>query len=170
MKTDLVRPGDISDAVDAQDLLDQFLAKNLNVIGDKREQRLRSDWIDEEARRIRKQYADRARTAYEKMWKECAKTKLGHSFNRIDVKGYSLDQCSICSHTQGEAAKIKNSYSSGFTTDDSPVRLAEEMNSALISTMSNRMIELDENAGILVWPQPEEMPERVLRQRLRGKN
>lgn len=170
MSTDLVRPGDISDAVDAQDLIDQFLAQNLDVIGDKRETRLRMDWVDRESRRIREEYEKRAREAYEKMWKECGKTNLGHSFARIDVQGYSVDQCTICTFVKGKAKVTQNKYTYSPETDDTPVRIAKDMNNDLIDAMARRMIELDEKAAILVWPMPEEMPQRELARRLKGKD
>lgn len=153
MSTALVRPGDIQDAVDANDLLSTLLENNLEIIESKKIARLRKDWVSEQRKKIKKGYFDKAEAAYQKMWNACSNSKLGHNYRNDDVSGRTIKVCDSCSF---HFAKIGN------FGEDRDSRQAESMNNDLIQILANRLIELDEEAGILVWPTEENAPKKYL--------
>jgi len=159
----LVRPEDITDAVDSTDLLDTLLTFNLEKIVDKNDQRVREKWASQERDKIRAEYEVRARKAYEKMWDTCYSSKVGHSWLNLDSAGYTLSSCQVCSYTYAAAPDATpnpftkgtydhNNFEEKRKRKNAQGDIAREMNAALITAMKDRMIEVDEEAGILIWP------------------
>lgn len=151
--TALVRPGDI-DAVDSRDLLTTLVSQNIAAVEDKNELRERKAWVEEQRTAINKIYEDKAKTAYEKIWSTCQHSKVGHDFHTRDVGGRNVRVCNVCSyHASAGGASYEVSLNEKY---------AKEMNTDLIKMMIDRMIELDVEAGILVFPEEDDMPTNKL--------
>lgn len=147
--TALVRPGDI-DAIDSRELLTTLVSQNIAVVEDKNEIRERKAWVQEQRKAINKSYGDKAKAAYEKVWKTCKDSKVGHDFHTHDVRGRNVKVCNVCSY---HASIGGNSHEMVLNE-----KYAKEMNTDLIKLMVDRMIELDAEAGILVFPTEDDMP------------
>lgn len=146
----LVRPDDIVDAVDGQDLLDTLLAKNIQRVSDVNHKREIVAWISDERKKIKDNYVDKARKAYQKIWNTCGSSSVGHNYRLIDQGGYNVKQCDICSHCTTATAIKPNDYNGQSYRMEK--RRSESMNDALIGAMADKMIELDLEVGILSWP------------------
>jgi hypothetical protein len=154
--TALVRPGDI-EAVDSQDLLSQILNANLDVIHDENEIRERKAWVEDQKKAIRKNYYNKAKATYDKLWSACASSKVGHDFIQIEIRGTNVKECKVCTY-HDSAYKRDPSYNNGGSTYVTGKKAAESVNDDMIQMLSDRMISLDLDAGILVWPTEEEAP------------
>lgn len=139
--TDLVRPEDITDAVDGDDLLKILVDTNLVKIEQKVDKRIRVAWVSEENKRIRATYFDKALKAYQKIWVKCGGSSIGHNNRNIDQGGVTVHQCDDCKFVS--AKSDKQVYE---------VDRAKSMNETLVKSMADRMIELDVEANVLAWP------------------
>lgn len=158
----LIRPEDITDAADSTDLLEAVLSENLERIADRNDLRKREQWAIEERGKIYKKYELRAAKAYQSMWDTCAKSSVGHDFITVDVKGYTIETCQVCSWSLWENLKPNpftdqssyafREYEREKERKEKPYGMSKQMNTALVDAMKKRMIEVDEEAGILVWP------------------
>lgn len=153
--TALVRPSDI-DAIDSKDLLSSLVSQSIAAVENKNEARERIAWELDEKKKIRKTYRDRAEAAYRQIWTTCKNSNVGHDWRRVDVNGSNIEMCGICSfHMTRESsdmtsnARLKERY-------------AKDMNDTLIDQMTDRMLELDLEAGILIYPTKTEMPSHKL--------
>lgn len=149
--TALVRPGDI-DAVDSRDLLTTLIDQNVAAVENKNEVRERKAWVTEQRENIYKAYKEKAKAAYEKVWSTCKNSKVGHDFHTRDVQGRNVKVCNVCSyHTSMDPR-------SGYDEGPLLAKYAKEMNDDLIQIMVKRMISLDVDAGLLIFPTEDEMP------------
>lgn len=128
-KSDLVRFGDI-DAVDAKDLLAQF-ASNLDVIAEKNLLEEKKIWVESTQKNIRLAYFAKAKNALNAQWTLCGKTR--HNYRNLDVRGTTIRVCDDCSHC---------GYNDQYVAH----------NDGLIGSLTDRLIQADEAAGILNWP------------------
>lgn len=150
--TALVRPGDITDAVDSRDLLDTILSQNLERIGSKVDKRIVDTWVVTESKRRKDVYEAKAKAAYEKMWSVCGNSSVGHNLLRHEVRGYNVKQCQDCKWTRHNGTNYHGEPDTGEE------RTAAQMNADMINAMVDQMIALDIEAGLFSWPTVEDYP------------
>lgn len=150
----LIRPEDITDAVDSRDLLDTVLAQNLERITAKVDKRVTSKWVGEAKETQRARYTNQARGAYQKMWEACGSSSVGHNFRMMEVRGYNVEQCQDCAFA-GPSTK------SAGPSRNREARIATDMNNDMMKAMAERMIEVDIEAGLFAWPTNEDYPNIV---------
>src|SRR4051812_21498762 len=96
MMTDLVNPGDINDPVDAEDLLRQLTDLNIDKLDNKLRYRTAEKLRIQRDVEIRNTYNSKAKRYYDSLWLRCRDSPVGHNFNNIHVKGYTIRVCSTC--------------------------------------------------------------------------
>jgi len=148
--TDLVRPGDITDAADSTDLLEQLRLSNTTRVEDNLDIRTRAEMRKDREREIRTTYNAKAADYYNGLWSRCGESKVGHSFTTLDVGGYSLYVCGTCSFARG---KLKKDYTGNSYPEDHGEK---EYNQTQVNNLAKQMMELDEKGGILEWPQDDD--------------
>jgi len=156
--TELVRPGDITNAVDSRDLLDRLMMTNIERITKKVDKRVIDEWLTKRKKELRDQYIARAKPAYQKMWKVCESKKVGHNYRNLDVRGYTIKQCDDCKFACPSSTHSVND-SFDFARQQ---RVSNEMNEDQIKALAERMIEVDIEAGIFTWPTAEDYPNIVI--------
>lgn len=153
--TDLVKPGEIT-AADSEDLAQALLVVNLERIDRRTDIRGRKKWADEQCELIRQRYESKAESVYGKMWRRCGRSSAGHEYRNHDSGGQTVLVCVTCGHTSCSPRKGDQDYTYKYAAEQ-----ADTMNKSLIRTMRDRMIELDKEVGILVWPTPQDYPQPV---------
>lgn len=152
--SELIRPEDITDAIDGRDLLATLVATNVGKVEEKVDLRKRKEWLEEETKRRRAQYYELAKEGYEKIWTVCSKSAVGHNGRNVDRGGYTVKQCDDCKFVFPPSKQGSSYYSQ-------EKRSADEMNRTLIKSMVERMIELDIEAGIFTWPTIDDYPRSI---------
>jgi hypothetical protein len=147
--TSLVRPGDITEAADAHDLLEQLRVVNFEKVGDSLDARTRGEMRKEKEREIRSNYNAKAQAYYDGLWMRCGESKVSHNCINMDIGDKTIHVCDTCS-----LAKGLNSKKAGYTY--STADEAREYNEELVRTLAKRLMSLDEEAGVLVWPQDDD--------------
>jgi hypothetical protein len=146
--TSLVDPSQIT-AADADDLAAALLVVNGEKISTRNEKRFHEAWASEQRAAIRERYKLKAEAVYKKLWSQCDASKAGHDRHNHDVGGQTVTVCKSCGHTSFRGA-------SNSATHAERKRLAQSMNDSLIAALQKQMIELDEEAGKIVWPQADD--------------
>lgn len=144
LSTALIRPGDITDAIDSRDLLTSLMDQNKSRVQGKVDARLAKQWLDDALKNRRERYMRDAKQAYEKIYAVCVESPVGHNFRMIEVMGYNINQCDDC----------------GFCTNSTPgdstagqvsreLSRANDMMDTRNKALADRMIELDIEAQII---------------------
>lgn len=147
MSTALVTPGEINDAADATDLLDQLRTANSLRIEDSIDARTRTEMRMRREKEIFQQYLAKATDYYEGMWLRCGESPVGHNFINLDLGHVTIQVCDTCSFPKGVPAK---QYKAG--TEDE----AKEYKEDLARNLAKQLITLDEKAGVLEPPKDED--------------
>lgn len=140
MGQSLILPDDIVDVVDGRDLLDTFVSENMIRIKEQADDRARKAWVENKNKEIRGEYFKQAEVAHKKLWSACGESSVGHSLRTIDVHGYSISVCEVCKYHTGTQGS-SGSQSKAF-----------RMNNEMVLATARRMIEVDREKGLLVWP------------------
>lgn len=151
----LVRPGDITDAIDSRDLLDQIITANTKAIIQKVDKRIVAKWLADKKKEQKSVYVAQAKEAYNKLWAICSDKTVGHNFRNLDVRGYTIKQCDDCKFAKPSS---KDDITGYFATE---TKTANSMNNDQINALADRMIELDIEAGIFTWATQEDYPNIV---------
>lgn len=160
MSQALISPSEIK-AIDSHDLLQQMISSNVEKVAQKVDSRIVLKWLGERKKQLKDEYTLKARNAYNEIWSVCTSKKIGHSFNTIDVKGYSVAQCNDCKYCEPALRKpVEGSinYGSDKYAYDATKSRTDNMNASLINVLAERMIELDIEAGIFEWPTEDDFP------------
>jgi hypothetical protein len=138
-------PGDlVAEAVDGEDLARAMLEQNVSRVDDESAKHRRETLAYEAKQKIRDQYEKRAMGVYKELWKRCQE-KGGHAFRSIDTGAYTLKVCDVCSNAKPHSREDKGEQNS-----------AERYNRNLATNLATEMISLDEAAGAIVWPEPDD--------------
>lgn len=151
MSTALVRPGEITDAADATDLLDQLRAANTLRVDDELDARKRAELRKAREAEIITEYRAKASSYYDGIWNKCGNSTVGHNFITLDVGESTIYVCDTCSFAKG--AKNKRNYSAREEFSNGE---AKEYMQDLSHGLAKQLMELDEQAGILEWPKDDD--------------
>lgn len=154
--TDLVRPGDITDAVDSTDLLEQLIETNLEKIAEKNEDRHRKQQSLEARQKIREEYHNKAKSFYEKQWRFCKNTPVGHSYHGLDINGYTVSVCEVCGKASTPSADYSKMSHDAYYIKLNMKEEGDIYNNNLIDSLARQMIKIDEEAGLIEWPEPDD--------------
>lgn len=151
MSTALVTPGQITDAADATDLLDQLVAANITRVEDTLDARTRIEQRKQAEKEIRNRYRAKAKDYYAKLWSRCGESAVGHNYVNLDVGDKTISVCDTCSFAKGKINKRGYGYHDESTEDR-----AQEYMQDLATNLSKQLMELDEQAGLLEWPKDDD--------------
>jgi hypothetical protein len=145
MATDLVRPGDIHDVADSEDLLRALEIVNLPKVDNQIDTRARTELRKKREKEIMEEYDGKAKQYYEKLWERCDKSTVGHSFANLDIGHSTIRVCDTCSYAKGRMKKNGDKLKEQDNGEG-------EYKQTIIRQLAKQMIELDKTAGILEWP------------------
>lgn len=144
LSTSLVRPGDITDAVDADDLADSLLAANLDKIQDKINQRAREELRKQNEAATFRKYEAKAKAYYQRLWDECGESSVGHSYRGIDTQGQTIKVCDTCGCSYQNKEDFRDPYKGTYKEYDN------FYSQDLIRQLAKQMQKLDLDAGLIV--------------------
>lgn len=153
--TELIRAGDITDAIDSNDLLNRIIAQNKQVVKQKVDKRIVLEWLENRKKELRRQYIQKAETAYKEIWSICSSKSVGHNYRVIDVRNRSINQCDDCKYADASSKLSNSSLGNDYKYEK---KIADEMNHSVIKALADEMIKVDIEAGIFSWPTEEDYP------------
>jgi hypothetical protein len=124
---------------------------NVTRISDEQYERERKLWVENQRTLMVEGYFARAKEAYRKIWDSCAGSSAGHNPQRVDLRGNSVNICTLCGYNYPSTAASRSSGTSASARLGQQ-RECDKANTLVIESLRDRMIELDKEAGILTFP------------------